>query len=49
MIARREVVLLGIVVVLVAGLANVFASICILNMGLRKVAEAATSRVSVMA
>ena len=44
MIARRVVVLLGTMVVSVASLARVFASIYNLEIGRRKIAEAVTSR-----
>ena len=43
MITRRAVVLLDTVVVSVACLTRVFASIYMLKMGLRKIAEAASS------
>jgi hypothetical protein len=45
-ITRRVVSLLGTIVVSVAGVARVFASIYILKMGLRKIVKAVTSRAS---
>ena len=49
MITRRAVVLLGTMVVSVACLTRVFASIYTLKMGLRKIAEAASSGAGVLA
>ena len=49
MITRRAVALLGTVVVSVACLARVFASIYTLKMGLRKIAEAASSGAGMLA